>query len=488
MDLGQVFTNRTIANYMVSLFSLDKSATVIDPCFGDGSFLTTLKDNCYKNIIGYEIDKNLFATVSNNHKDILLYRADFLSVSINEYVDGIIMNPPYIRHEKIDELASLGITKSYIRKNPLFAQLPSTANMYMYFIIKAISLLKENGELVVIFPGSWLKAKSGGQFEKSMYSQCVLLNQIYLSGKVFEKDVFTDVIILKLKKCKDNILPETKHILFSHGKLVEQNQKKADIVLGFSKTFNAYGVVRRGMSTGYNAMYINPPFKSQESMLHLRKIISSPKEIQGYSTKNSHPDYVFIPNDGMILNDEIKNYIEKYEQEIRLQASPKTLYDKMRNNKNWFKIHTVNSSGILFSYFVRNNMKFVYNENNYLARDNFYIIKKNGNTDELVFFALLNNYYTFYQLEKNGKKYGAGLLKLQRYDLENLTFPDVSHFTQSDIEQLKLYASNLIAENNESTISEITKIISCYSTVSYDSLLHAYHSLKTYRLGTAYVR
>ena len=488
MNLGQVFTNRTIANYMVSLFSLDKSATVIDPCFGDGSFLATLKDNGYKNIIGYEIDKNLFTAVSNNHTDILLYRADFLSVNINEYADGIIMNPPYIRHEKIDELASLGITKSHIRKNPLFAQLPSTANMYMYFIIKAISLLKENGELVVIFPESWLTAKCGGKFEKSMYSQCVLLNQIHLSGKVVEKNVLTDVIILRLKKCKGDILPETKHILFSHGKLIEQNRKKTNITLGFFKNFNAYGVVRRGMSTGYNAMYINPPFKRQESMLHLRKIISSPKEIQGYSTKNSHPDYVFVPNDGMTLSEEIKNYIEKYERKIRLQASPKTLYDKMQNDKNWFEIHIVNSSGILFSYFVRNNMKFVYNENNYLARDNFYIIKKNENTNELVFFALLNNYYTFYQLEKNGKKYGAGLLKLQRYDLENLMFPDIAHFAQNDIERLKLYASDLIAENNENAISEITKIISCYSAVDYETLLHEYLSIKAYRLGTAYVR
>ena len=489
MDLGQVFTNRAVADYMVSLFSLDKSATIVDPCFGDGSFLNALEHGGYKNVIGYEIDKNLFAAVSKNNEAFFLYNTDFLSVDASECADGIIMNPPYIRQEKIDELAPLGITKSHIRKNPMFAQLPSTANMYMYFILKAISLLKDNGELVVVFPGSWLTARSGKQFEKLMYSQCVLLEQIHLSGDVFEKNVLTDVLILKLKKCSDAVSPKTEHVIFSDGKCTRLNPKaiKADISLDFSKNFNAYGIIRRGMSTGYNAMYINPPFADKDSRAHLKKILSSPKEIQGYSTLNSRPDYVFIPDDVTALSDEVKNYITEYERKIRLQASPKTLYDKMQNDKNWFALHAVDSSGILFSYFVRNDMKFIYNESDYLARDNFYVIRQNEETDGMVLFALLNNYYTFYQLEKSGKKYGAGLLKLQRYDLENLMFPDISRFRHDDVERLKVCAARLISENDGNAISEITKTISRYSSVAYDVLLNEYRSVKAHRLGTEYV-
>lgn len=486
MDLGQVFTNRIVADYMVSLFSLNKTARIIDPCFGDGSFLSALKKNNYRNILGCEIDRNLFAMVKNDYEDISLLNVDFLSFE-SEKADGIIMNPPYIRQEKIDELACFGITKSNLRKNPLFSLLPSTANMYMYFIVKAISLLKKNGELVVIFPGSWITARSGKQFEKVMYSQCRLVKQIYLSGDVFEKNVLTDVIILKLKKTAKDIVPETKLLMFSKGKFLEQTQNASKLNLDFSKNFDSYGVIRRGMSTGYNSMYINPPFKNEDSKLHLKKILSSPKEIKGYSTRNAETDYVFIPNEKISLNDEVKNYLTKYAEEIQLQASPKTLYDKMQTDKNWFVIHTVNSSGILFSYFVRNDMKFVYNESNYLARDNFYIIKQNSETDGLLLFALLNNYYTFYQLEKTGKKYGAGLLKLQRYDLENLMFPDLSVFSDDDVEQLKFYASNLIATNDKTAISEITKIISHYTTIGYDTLINEYHSVKAHRLGNAYV-
>ena len=124
--------------------------------------------------------------------------------------------------------------------------------------------------------------------------------------------------------------------------------------------------------------------EKEDSRLHLKKILSSPKQIKGYSTKNSKPDYVFIPNEKISLTDEVKNYLSKYENEIKSQASPKTLYERIQNNKNWFVIHTVNSSGILFSYFVRNDMKFVYNEN--LTRVNF-VKDESGNELGLILFT-----------------------------------------------------------------------------------------------------
>ena len=482
MDLGQIFTNQVVARYMVSLFSLEKSSKMLEPCFGDGVFLTALRDNGFSNIIGYEIDANLFDSVNQKSKDFFLYNSDFLSTNIKNDIDGIIMNPPYVRQEKIDELAPLGVTKARLRQNPLFSELPTTANMYMYFIVKAISLLKCGGELVVIFPGSWLNARSGKQFEKIIYSQCTLIEQDFVTGDVFEKNVLTDVIILKLKKGSPEQKPVIKHLSFESGEMLDRKIKASDLKLDFSKNFDSYGVIRRGMTTGYNSMYINPPFKDISSKNYLRKIISSPKEIKGYSTKNAQPDYVFVSDEFESLPKEIKDYIHKFECEIQNQKSPKTLYDRMKSDKNWFSINTVNSSGILFSYFVRNDMKFVYNEQNYLARDNFYIIKQK-NIDTLLLFALLNNYYTFYQLEQMGKKYGAGLLKLQRYDLENLTFPDIALFTSDDIEQLKQLSTDLILTGNAETISEITKVISRHSSLEYNLILKNYQSVKSSRLG-----
>ena len=69
-------------------------------------------------IIG--IDETSFITSSN---DKIFY-------------DGIIINPPYIRHEKIDQLKSLGISKTILRKNRIFKNLPTNANIYISLLIK----------------------------------------------------------------------------------------------------------------------------------------------------------------------------------------------------------------------------------------------------------------------------------------------------------------------------------------------------------------
>ena len=57
--LGQVFTQKQIADYMVGLFSVGKNKTILDPCFGEGVFLDSLSSN-YHSIIGIELDKKYY--------------------------------------------------------------------------------------------------------------------------------------------------------------------------------------------------------------------------------------------------------------------------------------------------------------------------------------------------------------------------------------------------------------------------------------------
>jgi hypothetical protein len=119
-------------------------------------------------------------------------------------------------------------------------------------------------------------------------------------------------------------------------------------------------------------------------------------------------------------------------------------------------------------------------QNDAIIRDNFYIITPC--VDLYLMTALLNNYYTFYQLELSGKKYGAGLLKIQRYDIENLLFPDISLFEESEIDLMCEYAKQLIDTGNEQFISKITGVLEKASTVSASSITNDYLSTKRIRL------
>ena len=478
VDLGQVFTKRNVARYMVSLFELPRQAAVMDPCYGAGVFLDALLKDGYSNVTGCEMDTTLFEKSRKKYPQYRLINNDFLIY--NDYIkyDGIIMNPPYIRQEKIDELESYGITKRILSSNSIFSGLPSTANMYMYFIMKAIDLLKYEGQLVVIFPSSWMNTKSGLEFQKTMLSKCGISKQIYIRGEVFEQEALVEVVIMKLIKGKTNIDTIKDYLEFGNGTLRSLSSEEFELFEGFFYPFSKLATIKRGLTTGCNKMYINPKISCRDSEC-FKPILSSPKDINGYTTNDAYLDCLFSPKDEVLSVEEI-NYLDFWKNKIIEEQKPKTLYLKIYSNNKWYKIREISGEGILFSYFVRNDMKFVMNETGVLVRDNFYVIKPK--IDKWVMFALLNNYYTYYQLELHGKKYGAGLLKLQKYDIEGLYFPNYNLISESDKDKMATLSHKLVESGDVYIIEEITKLISKYCNMSHKEILEKYLAAKFRRL------
>lgn len=477
-DLGQVFTKGNVAQYMVSLFDLSKEAEIMDPCYGAGSFLDALASSEYSNVTACEMDTTLFEETKKKYTQYHLINGDFLKYEEKNKYDGIIMNPPYIRQEKIDELESFGITKETLRSKPIFSGLPSTANMYMYFIMKAINLLKDGGQLIVIFPSSWMNARSGVDFQKLMLSQCGLERQIHIYGDVFEREALVEVVILKLVKGVFGKRVTEEYLESKDGKLIEISLSDKKEISLFTQPFSEFATIKRGLTTGCNEMYINPDFLCEGEEC-FRPIVSSPKSIEGYTTVNARLDRLFFPIDDEAPT-EVLEYLEFWKNKIVKEQKPKTLYMKVNSSDRWYELREICGEGILFSYFVRNDMKFIMNETGALARDNFYVIKPK--VDKWIFFALLNNYYTYYQLEMRGKRYGAGLLKLQRYDVEALTFPKYTDISDDDKEELERLSHALLERADASIIDEITTVVSKYSTVGCDEITKRYFATKSNRL------
>ena len=477
-DLGQVFTKGNVARYMVSLFELPRQAAIMDPCYGAGSFLEALLTEKYSNVTACELDTTLFENTREKFHQYRLINNDFLKYNDFDKYDGIIMNPPYIRQEKIDELEPYGITKKVLRTNPIFLGLPCTANMYMYFIMKAIDLLKTDGQLVVIFPSSWMNARGGAEFQKTLLSKCGVEKQIHIHGDVFEQDALVEVVILKLIKGRMDFDTDEEYLESKNGALHSVSLKEFKAFEGFSYPFSKLASIRRGLTTGCNKMYINPEINCKDHDC-FKPIVSSPKCIDGYTTHNARIDRLLCPK-GDVVSDEILNYLEFWKNKIIQERKPKTLYLKVNSTDKWYELREICGEGILFSYFVRNDMKFVMNETGVIARDNFYVIKPK--VDKWVMFALLNNYYTYYQLELRGKKYGAGLLKLQRYDIEGLYFPDYDLISDSDKNELVVLGHKLLESADVSFVEKITKLISKYCSVSYKEIVERYSTTKFNRL------
>ena len=71
MELGQIFTRQTVANFMVSLCEIGPNDFVLDPCFGAGVFLNEI-DKKTKKIYGCEIDKELFNKSSKKYNNYIV--------------------------------------------------------------------------------------------------------------------------------------------------------------------------------------------------------------------------------------------------------------------------------------------------------------------------------------------------------------------------------------------------------------------------------
>lgn len=479
-DLGQVFTGAPVADYMVSLFDLPLQAKVMDPCFGGGVFLDALEAKGFLNVTACELDAELYESNKGKYPRYRLLNKNFLSYCKSKVYDGIFMNPPYIRHEKIDDLSGYGITKEKLRRQAIFAGLPKLANLYMYFIVKAIDLLDEGGQLVVVFPGSWMKSKTGRIFEGLMLSNCAVERKIHVRGDVFARDAFVEAVILKLVKGKNAAPAQEERIESSGGAITRAQAEESRRFVSFPLPFSQLASIRRGLTTGCNEMYINPDLEEEGNEACFRRIISSPKSITGYSADTARLDRLFFPCEESVTPKAIE-YIESWKKKIFQEKKPKALYAGAGKKNNWYELRETNGAGILFSYFVRSDMKFIMNDLDVAVRDNFYIIKPK--IDKWVLFALLNNYFTYCQLEENGKRYGAGLLKIQTYDFENLTFPDCEKFFLRDKQRLIGLGKRLVRFGRRSDIEEITKVLSRYSSTSYGAIARRYELAKAKRLG-----
>lgn len=483
IDLGQVYTPKNIAEYMVDLFGIKGKSCVLEPCFGEGIFLSVLQEKSTFDIYGIELDEKLYQNVKSDERYVSckLFYGDFLSLDLNIEFDGVIMNPPYIRHEKINDLEPFGITKEILQSKEEYNVLAKTSNMYMYFVVRALHLLKDEGELIVIFPSTWLSSKNADGFKKAISKYAYIDKQILVKGAVFGQNVLVDVVILKVVKSKNNRQTEYLNIEYRDGKIYDSVCNQGQVGEKNHIKLKRYCSSRRGITTGYNKLFVTCYSESEKNSPYYQDILSSPKAIQGYSTKNATTDKLLVIDERYDeLPQQLQDYLEKFKQEILAEGKPKTLVRQIEQDMEWYKIKPCNSVGIIFSYIIRENMKFIMNHDITNVRDNFYIIYPE--IDEMILFGLLNNIYTYSRLEALGKMYGGGVLKLQKYDIEDLFVVDIDVIEEGDKQLIKKLAALLIETGDSKLIFNISRVISKYEDISLEQIIEKYNKQRENRL------
>lgn len=466
-NLGQVFTSPILAKFMISLLkeNISSESIILDPCIGPNTFFKALPkevSNCY--LKGVEIDENLInEEIKNfyNEAKRTLIQGSFFDLDSSEKFDLIIQNPPYVRQE----LLANGVNSKSNIKNELlssFSAVPSQSNLYIYFLLKSILHLKENGIMVAVIYDSWLYS-SFGAFLKESFLKLGHLASIYHFRKSAFDNAEVGATVIKFVKTKNsrksteyyslndlndlktyNGLTDKAHNL-KPKELLSYSFNNSSVVNFKSKIFKTLNsIVSKPIQRGTSAIVNNHFIFSEKKFPELKPIVKNVSRIKTY---NVNKENAFILAVNGSISDATKEYLDSVK--IKILKTPSDKYKAVKRditkNKNWYTIKIKSSGNFIFNYYLRNNIDFIYNPNKHLSSDNFYSV--NIEQSELAYLAILNSSFTRLNILNNSRSQGNGLRKIQLYEFKEVKVIDIKNISSETIKELEGLGKSLMTSN-----------------------------------------
>ncbi|VAW17276.1 hypothetical protein MNBD_BACTEROID03-2814 [hydrothermal vent metagenome] len=466
-NLGQVFTSPILAKFMISLLeeNINPKSKILDPCIGPNTFFKALPKEILNSYLqGIEIDKNLInddiQKFYNDSKRTLI-QGSFFDLESTEKFDLIIQNPPYVRQE----LLANGVNSKSNIKNDLsssFSTVPSQSNLYIYFLLKSILHLNENGVMVAVIYDSWLYS-SFGIFLKESFLKLGHLISIYHFKKSAFDNAEVGATVIKFVKSKNkkkstsyyslndlndlktyNGLTDKPHNL-NPKELLTYSFNNTSVVNYKSKLFKSLNsIVSKPIQRGTSAIVNNHFIFSEKKYPELKPIIKSVSRIK---TFNVTKENAFILALNGSISDVTKEYLDSVKNKILNTPSDK--YKAVKRdialNKNWYTIKIKSSGNFIFNYYLRNNIDFIYNPNKHLSSDNFYSV--NIEHSELAYLAILNSSLTRLNILNNSRSQGNGLRKIQLYEFKEVKVVDTKNISSKSINELEELGKSLMIAN-----------------------------------------
>lgn len=476
-ELGQIFTPPNIASLMAYLLLNEhnlEEKTILDPCIGRNIFFNTIKESFKNNSLkfsGIEIDEGII------NKDFFKINTDiqimdFFDLPLTYKYDYIIMNPPYVRHEILSNSSLNNKTKLEKIIGKDIKTFKGRANLYIYFFFKALQHLKKNGKLVAITYDSWLYTEYGNLFKKYLGSHYYLKTLIHFRKSVFENVNIGATILEIINNNNDNktkrieidraedipqIITSGDYNTFIH-KIPEINEIKSSINYEssfFETIAQKYPNVRRGIETLGNRFFY---LQGKQNLPFTYSVIKNIKSIKKFSVDDSELSKLLIipKEESKYIQGDLIGYLDNIKQNIeRSSKSYLSLRRRLHNDDNWFVVKTVLPGKIIFNYYFRDRVDFIFNPKLVLTANNFYII---DSKNPLLDLALLNSSFTKISILDEARDQGRGLKKLQMYEFKDVKVVDKNKLSKTQKKKL-LSLGEKLARCRRGSESEIIKKI-----------------------------
>lgn len=489
---GQFFTDERIARFMVKWTCRD-ATNVLDPAVGNNIFLRICKEEFpLIREIGYEIDKGILEFFKNTDNFNILNKDYIFSDWSMEY-DAIVCNPPYNKFQSI-------VNRNEIIKN-IFdntgISLSGYTNLYIYFLIKSIFQLSDNGKLSYIIPSEFLNSEYGNQIKELLLNRNLLYAIINLNNNndIFDNATTTSCIIMINKQPKDNVKffninsidelhnldiekDTTQYLSVKYKDLISQDKWRCylnanEIKLNFKnlKPTSDFCYVTRGIATGSNDYFCFSKDKIENYKIPedcLLKCICRSEDVQrnffddeDFENLRKDNKKVYLLNANSNNIDKISTYID-YGEKLGVQEKYIPAH-----RKYWYSVEKKNSAPIWVSSAYRKTIKFIRNVANIANLTTFHsIFIKDAFIDKtnLIFCYFLTP--TAQKIIKeNRKEMGNGLNKFQPNDLNNSKMLDISLIKEDDRNKIENIYAKLKKNTDTDLISELDHIFLKYLTI-----------------------
>lgn len=472
--LGQFFTPRPIARAMAAWVMSGKAERILDPAVGSGLLLEAILEiEPETSIVGFDIDPEMIVRARTVLKPSAELHVDnYLESVFESKFDGIIANPPYIRHH--DFCAD----PSHFQKG-LFGKLSKLTNIYILFISKILSDLGDGGRAAVLVPSDWTTANFGAPFRKFL-TQTSYLKKLVLfdsNGQVFDDNLSTGSLLLFEKKEKLHVSVEVALVNAdkSSKSVGDLENRRIDALasavfreVDLSKLdpdskwlsslsdsgaeapndFISLGTLarsKRGIATGANAFF-HVSAATQESMApnaSFRKCVGRAKDVPGLVFSSVDLTNLEKSDAPSRLLDLDKDRDQEY-LEIGLTQKISERY-LLKSRRNWYDQEVRTPASIWVGVFSRGGTRFILNESGAHNLTSFHGIYTDLTQEQnRALVALLNSPALQEINRRHLRSYGGGLSKLEPRDILELKIPDVRYLHHQDLEYLgkRLYLAD----------------------------------------------
>ncbi len=204
---GAHYTPRELADFVagqIAAITSNKTGVVLDPACGDGELLRAYRDHLpMSKLVGFDLDADALRIAKENvgigrfeHRDFLdialEYRNGGLFAPVEQKVDAVIANPPYVRTQVMGAGRSQELASKF--------SLKGRVDLYFAFLEGISEILKPGGIAGVIVSNRFMTTRAGAVVRDRILDNFHVIHVWDLGDtKIFEAAVLPAVLLLRKK-------------------------------------------------------------------------------------------------------------------------------------------------------------------------------------------------------------------------------------------------------------------------------------------------